>query len=255
MTLTTHTITIDINTKRICQSLSLIFNPGEIWGILGPNGCGKTTLLQSLRGHHPITEGVIKLNHAPLNTLSAIAIAKQIGILFQHTAYIFSETVWNYCLGGRYPHLNYLKIIQHDDKTIAKRELERMALSPLSQRKVTALSGGEQRRLAIATLLTQSPNIYLLDEPTNHLDIKHQMATLRHFQHLAMFQHKTIIMTLHDINLAQQFCTHLLLLFPDGLIIQGQTKHLLTEQNLSALYQHPIHAVSNLDHLYWHPAI
>ena len=233
-------ITIAINNKMICQDLNLAIRPGDIWGLLGPNGCGKTTLLHALAGLHPLIEGDMKLDNHFYTTLSVRSIAQNIGILFQHFHSSFPQTVWEYCLTSRYPHLSYFKKESSKDKHIVMQALQLMALDPFMHKTIDHLSGGEKRRLAIATVLAQTPSIYLLDEPTNHLDVQHQMRVLNHFTDLAQNNTAGIMMALHDVNLAQQFCNRILLLFPDGCIQQGTANEMLTVENLTRLYQHPI---------------
>jgi len=145
--------------------------------------------------------------------------------------------VWEYCLSSRFPHLSYFNKPNHEDEKIVIHALEKMDLTHLAKRVVGKLSGGEKRRLAIAALLTQKPEIYLLDEPTNHLDIKHQHQVLNYFRELARHTQATIVMSLHDVNLAQQYCDHILLLYPNGETLQGPSSEILTTHNLSKLYQ------------------
>lgn len=111
-----------------------------------------------------------------------------------------------------------------------------MELLHLRQAVVTQLSGGEKRRLAIAALLVQTPSIYLLDEPTNHLDIRHQLSIMQHFVSLAESKQAAVVMTLHDIRLARAYCSHIVLIFPNGETQQGTPEVLLTKSNLSELY-------------------
>src|SRR5262249_42429661 len=161
--------------------------------------------------------------HAALSQLSMQTLAQLRGLLFQEFAAPFPQTVWDYCSMGRYPHLSFLKQIQPHDKDIVLKALEQMDLLPFIQCSITHLSGGEKRRLAIATLLAQAPHIYLLDEPTNHLDMRHQVQVLTHFHTLAKTQNALIVMSLHDVNWIQRYCDHLLLLFGDGEILHGPT--------------------------------
>lgn len=261
--LETEEMSIKIGKQTICQKLNLSLKPGEIWGILGINGSGKTTFLHTLAGLHPIQSGEIRLllNHSDsdslrgysLSTLSPRLMAQWIGILFQDFTAAFSQSVWEYCKGGRYPHLNYLKKETKQDQQIVMQSLAAMELTAFAHRNILHLSGGEKRRLAIASLLAQSPQVYLLDEPTNHLDIYHQMRTLQYFKQLAKAHSATIVMSLHDINIAQQFCTHLLLLFANGTALQGPRSDILTTDNLSALYQYPLKRLCTESGVYWQP--
>jgi iron complex transport system ATP-binding protein len=116
-----------------------------------------------------------------------------------------------------------------------------MELHELKNKKMPYLSGGEKQRAKIATLLIQNPQIYLLDEPTNHLDLHYQVKILKHFAYLKTSQQKSIVMTLHDINLAAQYCDQILMLFPNGKTLYGKSEEILCEENLSLLYGHPIH--------------
>lgn len=237
--------------KIICRHFNIQVAPGDIWGILGPNGCGKTTLLHALAQLHPVLEGEILLGNTPLKTISMKKIAQSIGILFQDFTAPFSQTVWEYCLASRFPHLAYFESESSNDKQIVKQALQTMELNDCMQRPIVALSGGEKRRLAIAALLVQAPQIYLLDEPTNHLDVRHLIKTVSHFKQLATNHSAAVLMSLHDINLAHQFCNRILLIFSDGTIKQGESHAILTEDNLSQLYQHPIKKIIQDGTSFW----
>lgn len=248
--LQTQNMTIVIGKKNICQQLHLSLSPGEILGILGPNGSGKTTLLHALAGLHPLSDGEIFIDSQPLSYLSIKERAQKIGVLFQDTPFLFSQTVEEYALTGRYPHLSYFKTANNKDRQIIAQALQTVNMSDFAQKKVAELSGGEKRRLAIATLLVQTPQLYLLDEPTNHLDIRYQIAVLTHLRHLAA-QGAAIILTLHDVNLAQQFCDRVLLMKTDGQIAVGKTSSLLTTENLHAVYQCAMTPLVHNDITYW----
>lgn len=244
-------ISIAIGNKIICSNLDIAVHAGKIWGILGPNGSGKTTLLHTLAGLHPITHGEILLHESKLDNLSIKSVAQQRGILFQDFHETFPQTVWEYCLGARFPHLPYFKKEDVQDTQIVMSALQTMELDEYIYRNITQLSGGEKRRLAIATLLAQTPDIYLLDEPTNHLDVRHQMKALKHFQHLAETKSAAVMMSLHDVNIAQQFCDHILLLFANGSAMQGPSHELLTTENLTRLYGHPMRSIANGTSRFW----
>jgi iron complex transport system ATP-binding protein len=110
----------------------------------------------------------------------------------------------------------------------------------MSQRSITRLSGGERRRIAIASILTQDPDIFLLDEPDSHLDMKYQIKILQQLTDHVQQHRRSIVMSIHDINLAARFCTHILLLFGDGLTEAGLAADKLQDERLSKVFGHPI---------------
>ena len=123
---------------------------------------------------------------------------------------------------------------------IARRALKLTGLTGLEQRPQNQLSGGERRRLAIATILAQEPDIYLLDEPTHQLDLQYQIDLLQLFADLAQRQNRLVVLSLHDVNLAARFCDQVLLMFGDGETLAGPAAELLTAANLTRLYRIPV---------------
>lgn len=235
--LTTTQLSLRINDKIICQSANLTFHPGEIWGVLGANGSGKTTLLHTLAGLHNSYQGNIQLHGQTFKKLTPKRIAQSIGLLFQDLPLLFPQTVLEYCLTSRFPHRHYFQKTTAQDQQAVLQALQQMHLEHYLHRSVLALSGGEKRRLMIAALLAQQPEIYLLDEPNNHLDRRHLTRMLQCFQQRVNTTGALVIMSLHDVHLAQQFCQRVLLLFPNGIVKVGSTQTLLTDTHLQALYE------------------
>lgn len=241
----TDQLSVSIGDKPICQQLSLGINKGECWAILGQNGCGKTTLLHTLAGLHKPDNGHVLLDNTPLSQFSTRATARQCGLLLQDYQDIFPATVMQAVLIGRHPHLAAWQWESQKDINIALSALRDVELADMSQRDIQTLSGGERRRVAIATLLAQQPDVFLLDEPVNHLDIKHQHQVLKMFSMKAKQEHKAVIMVLHDVNLAIRYCDHALLMYGENKIETGTTKEVLSEESLSALYGYPIKQTGN----------
>lgn len=219
--------------------LSFRVQAGEVWGILGPNGVGKTTLLLTLAGLKTALQGQVLLDGQPLEDWSMRARARRLGLLFQQQDDDFPATVMETVLLGRHPHLKFWQSETLQDHQLAHQALQRVDLQHLTERTIQTLSGGERQRLALATLLTQDPQLLLLDEPSNHLDLHHQT---RVFELILQEtgQGKSVIMALHDVNLAARFCTHLLLLYPDGSACWGSKSSMLQRPALEALYQQPL---------------
>ena len=224
----------------VCQGLHLELAAGQCWGLLGPNGSGKTTLLHTLAGLRPAETGALLLRGQAFSRLSRREIAKFIGVLFQHYPDTFPATVLETALIGRHPHLSPWALETETDLSLARRALQTMELDGFESRLAQTLSGGERRRLAVATLLVQAPMLFLLDEPANHLDIRHQIALCEHLARQARENDRALLMVLHDVNLAMRFCDHVLLLLGDGETRQGPSEELLTEQRISDLYDHPL---------------
>jgi iron complex transport system ATP-binding protein len=237
--LTVNGLDIQVGERLLCQSVNLELVAGQCWAILGGNGSGKTTLLHTLTGLLPHTSGTIQLNDSPIEKLPRRAIAQQLGLLLQESHDPFPTTVLETVLSGRHPHLGRWQHEGDEDFAIARNTLAMVDLAGMEQRMVQTLSGGERRRLAIATLLTQTPPLLLLDEPLNHLDLHHQQKLLLQLRQLAA-EGRTVIMVLHDPNQALRYCDHALLLYGDGKWESGICEEMLSVERLSRLYQHPM---------------
>ncbi len=251
--LTTTQLEGRIGKRTLWQELQLELCRGECWGVLGSNGSGKTTLLHTLAGLLPSAAGEVKLDGKVLSSFSRRNIARRLGLLLQDSHDAFPESVWENVLSGRHPHLGRWRQETTYDHELAREALELMDLSDLESRPVQSLSGGERRRLAIATLLTQDPNLLLLDEPLNHLDLRHQHSLLQLLRQLCKDRGKTIMMVLHDPNQALRYCDHVLLLFGNGAWRAGRSEELLTANSLSHLYGCPISELEQDDKRFFLP--
>lgn len=226
---------VDIPGRPDGAPLNLKLEPGQVWGVLGPNGVGKTTLLHTLAGLRLPRSGIIRLGGDSLAQLPRRRVAQQLGLVFQEQQNSFPATVLETALIGRHPYLSPWRMEGAEDLRIAEESLQRLGIAHLRERLIATLSGGERQRVAIATTLTQSPRIWLADEPTNHLDLHHQVEVMALLAEQAA-EGSAVIMCLHDINLAARWCDHLLLLFPDGNICAGTATQMLVPEVLEHLY-------------------
>ena len=238
--LQTQHLLVTIAGKTICQALDLNIERGQCWGILGSNGAGKTTLLHTLAGLRPAASGTVLLDGKSLDTLARRAVAQRIGVLFQDAHDAFPDTVLNTVLIGRHPHLQAWGFESAEDIALAQNALAPTGLQGMALRLISTLSGGERRRVALATVLVQDPALYLLDEPVNHLDLHQQIAALELLKTRVRADGKAVMMSVHDVNLAARYCDHVLLLFGDGTLVQGLTSEVLNQAGLERLYRHPI---------------
>ena len=233
--LQTRGLTIRKGKRTLCQRLDLTINQGEVWGVLGQNGVGKTSLLYSLAGLESPLSGERIIMQQPIEHYSRRQVAQNLGLMLQDTPDPFPATVLQTALIGRHPYLSRWQWENQNDIQLSLGMLKKVGLDGFEQRQVTSLSGGERRRLALATLLIQSPPIMLLDEPTNHLDLHYQHAMLKLLLQESKLTH-AIFMVLHDVNLVAQYCTHALLLFNDKPAVAGSCDSVLTVENLNQVF-------------------
>ena len=242
-TLVCQSLDVSIADTTICSQLDLELVPGQFWGLLGPNGIGKTTLLKCMAGLSPADGGTVLLENQAIDKLPRRIIARLLGMLQQHTVYVFDASVLETALTGRHPHLGYWEREGANDKQKALEAIRIVDLEGFEARSVTGLSGGEARRLAFASLIVQEPAILLLDEPTNHLDMKHQIRIMNQVEMQVNEQQRCALTALHDVNLAARYCSHILMLFGDGEWQAGPAAELLNQETLEKLYQCPVESV------------
>jgi len=235
-----HSLDVSIAGKHICSNLNFELEPGQFWCLLGPNGIGKTTLLKCMAGLSAPDSGTVLLENQVIDKLPRRAIARLLGMLQQHTVYVFDASVLETAMTGRHPHLSYWEREGPQDKQKALDAIREVDLEGFEDRSVTRLSGGEARRLAFASLMVQEPAILLLDEPTNHLDMKHQIRIMNQVESQITKAQRCAMIALHDVNLAARYCSHILMLFGDGDWQAGPVNELLNPGNLERLYQCPV---------------
>lgn len=231
---------VGIANRGLVEGLRFAANAGDFVIVLGENGVGKTLTLHTLAGLRPATAGSIELRGKAIGAWPRRELARVLGLLTQSSEDPFPATVLETTLMGRHPHIEFWRWESERDLGIARTALADVDLADREERAVETLSGGERRRLAIATVLTQDPELYLLDEPTNHLDPHHQLEILRLFRARAD-QGATVIATLHDATLAARFADHVLLLFGDGAWTFGPSAAVLDAAHLTRLYRTTIH--------------
>ncbi|HES76952.1 MAG TPA: ABC transporter ATP-binding protein [bacterium] len=228
-------LTLSQGGRTLLQALDLNIRPGECWALLGRNGAGKTTLLHTLAGLIPAQQGHIELLDRPLNAWQPRQRARHLGLLLQDASEGFEANVLEAALCGRHPYIERWAEATDEDRAITQRALARCGLDGFAERRINSLSGGERRRLGLATLLAQNPPLMLLDEPLNHLDMAWQWRALRQLRELAGQGH-AVLMSLHDPNMALHSCTHVLLMQDHGAWQAGRVEDLLTPKNLHAVY-------------------
>lgn len=231
-------LTVCVNGRVLVEDLQLELPKGAFVCMLGPNGVGKTLTLHTLAGLREFPRGSIRLNGTALADLDRKEIAQGLGLLMQNQDDAFPTTVTETALMGRHPWLSFWNWESRRDMEITQRALAEMDLSEFGERQTTTLSGGERRRLALATLLVQDPTTLLLDEPLNHLDPLHKLRVLSTFSELAK-SGKSILASLHDPALAARYSDAVLLLYGNGYWEFGPTTEMLTAPKLERLFGTP----------------
>ncbi len=210
---------------------------GSFTGIIGPNGSGKTTLFKGISGELALKKGNILLNGQMLNKMNMRQKARHIAIVSQFTN-IESIRVEDYILMGRMPYHKQFQLFEtKEDKEIAAKYMEMTGIAHLRDKNREELSGGEQQMVNIACALTQEPDILLLDEPTTHLDITHQVQFMNLVQRLNEQLKLTVIMIIHDLNLASEYCDYLLMMKDGHIYKQGKPEDIITFENIEEVYK------------------
>lgn len=229
-----------IHNKAILQNINFNVRRGEVIGIIGPNGAGKTSLLRCLTNQANILNstnitGSVQLKSRALTKFSAKEIAQHFAVVMQKNDSIFALSVQDVMKMGLLPHKTLFSIDSDHDKAQISLALKKVGLEHELHSLFNQLSGGEQQRVLIARALVQASQILILDEPTNHLDVYYQHQVLQLVNKLNI----TVIMTVHDLNLASLYCQRLLLLNQGQLVCDGSPEEVLTPKQLSQVFGLP----------------
>lgn len=234
--LQSQSLTLGYDQEIIIHDLNISIPKEKITVFVGSNGCGKSTLLKSFaRLIHP-KKGSIILNGEDIQNSPTAEVAKKLSILPQSPTAPEGMTIYQLVRMGRYPHQNWLKQWSQTDEDKVIQALTSTNLMPLKDRPVDALSGGQRQRAWIAMTLAQDTDILLLDEPTTYLDLAHQVEVLDLLYDLNQQQHKTIIMVLHDLNLACRYAHHMVAVADKTVFAQGEPATILTAETVQSVF-------------------
>src|SRR5690554_4388448 len=229
-------LAVHIGSTAILHNISLAFNEGQVTALLGHNGSGKSTLLKTLARQIPACAGEVRLEGKTAKSLGARAFARVVGYLPQHPPGTDGLTVRELVALGRYPWRGPLGRYSEKDHSLIDQAIADTDLKPFQHRSVDTLSGGERQRAWIAMLLVQQTRCLLLDEPISALDVKHQVETLRLVRRLALERELTVIVVLHDVDLAARFCDRLVALKAGRVVADGSPSQIMSSHTLEAIY-------------------
>ncbi len=229
-TISADNISVRYGEHHVIEQFSLAVDQGGFIGILGPNGCGKTTFLRAISRILKSDQGAVFIDGLDAESYDSRTLAKTIGCVGQETDIAFPFTVREIVLMGRYPHIGKLAPLSPKDLAIADEAMKTTNTFHLADRLITEVSGGERQRVLIARTLTQQPRILLLDEPTSHLDINHQIEIMDLIRDLT--PKITVIGVFHDLNLASYFCDRIVLMKQGKILAVGMPAEVLTPEKI-----------------------
>jgi iron complex transport system ATP-binding protein len=222
--------------KFILEEITFEIERGDFVGIIGPNGSGKTTLFKGISGELNVLAGSSKLNNKFIEKMSLKERAQNLAIVTQNIE-VGSMTVEEYVLMGRIPYRKQFQFFEtKNDFVIAEKYMKLTGVIPLKDKFMNALSGGEQQLAGIARALTQEPELLLLDEPTSHLDITHQVQILNLIRRLSEKLGLTVLMIIHDLNLAGEYCDSMIMMQNGRMRKKGLPHEVLNYADIEAVY-------------------
>jgi len=243
-------VSLGYDHRVILQDVNMKAKPGQMLGLVGPNGSGKSTLIKGMTRVIDLFSGRILIAGRDIRAIKRDELARLVATVPQSPALPGAFTAFEVVLMGRTPHLGLLRYEGARDLAIAWQAMKATHTQFFAERRVSELSGGEKQRLIIARALAQQPKAMLLDEPTANLDINHQVEILNLIKSLCREQSLTVIIALHDLNLAAQYCDWLVMLNGGRVYAEGTPADILTAPNIKKVYGAEVcvypHPINNL---------
>ena len=219
---------------EILHGIDCEVKQGELVSVLGPNGCGKTTLVKCINRIHDPWSGRIQMGDKELQICSHNEIAKRIGYVPQVSSGALSGTVIDFILLGRRQYLNWR--LKEEDLLAVMDVLERLNIREFANRDFGSLSGGQRQKVLVARALLQTPELYIFDEPTSNLDLKNQIEIMELARGIVDHEGKSLIMVVHDLNMALHYSDRIILMNNCTVSAQGTPEVVLTSENIQTVY-------------------
>lgn len=228
-------ISVAYSERTVIEELDFSVLPGELTVILGPNACGKSTLLKTIARVLKPHQGQVLLDGTALADMRSRDIAQVLALLPQTPEIPAGTSVADVVARGRYPHQSFFRSWSAQDREICQEAMRAAQVDSLAERSIEALSGGQRQRVWIAMTLAQETPLILLDEPTTYLDLPHQLEVLNLARSLHQ-QGRTLVLVLHDLNLAFRYATHVVLMKAGKILAQGRPADIVTSQLIREVY-------------------
>ncbi|MGL4736767.1 MAG: ABC transporter ATP-binding protein [Cellulosilyticaceae bacterium] len=239
-----------ISGQTILDQINLEFEEGRIYGIIGPNGAGKSTLLKHMMRIIEPKGKTIFYNKKDITKIKMKDYAKKASFVFQENSRDVDFTVYEVLMMGRYPYMDYLANSSESDDQIVEGVLRELKLEHLRDRYISTLSGGEAQKVFIGRALVQDTPILLLDEPTSMLDVHNSVELLELIKQIKANRQLTIVMVLHDLNLAFSYCDHMILMEKGKVVLAHDKESVLRNQKLMEVYRNKIQIIDYQDEYY-----
>lgn len=235
--LQTKDLCVGYRDHRVIQNINLSVERGKVYSIIGPNGCGKTTLMRAISRNIRPASGSVLLDGQNIFKMNTRLVARRIAVLSQNNATMSDVSVRALVQYGRFAHKEWWRGNSSEDVSIVDWALEKTGMTGYSNRKINTLSGGERQRAWIAMSIAQKPEILLLDEPTTYLDISHQLEIMELVARLNREEGITILMVLHDINHAARYSDELVVIHDHRIYQQGDPWSILRGDVLKKVFR------------------
>ncbi|WP_061309578.1 ABC transporter ATP-binding protein [Clostridium botulinum] len=234
-------IKYDIGSKELLRGIDLNVEKNHFVGLIGPNGCGKTTLLKNIYRYLTPKEGSVYIDDKNIYGMKNKELSKLMAVVMQEHSLEFDFSVKEIVAMGRFSSNNRFTSVDGDDEKLIEKALENVGLEEYEDRSFLSLSGGEKQRVMIAMALCQNTELIVLDEPTNHLDIKYQLQIIHMLRHLDI----TTFTTLHDMNMAATFCDYIYVMKKGKIVTHGPVEKIFTEEMFREVFEVEAHIYRN----------
>ncbi len=218
------------------RDVSFKVSPGKLVGLIGPNGCGKTTMMKCINKMHPISSGEVFIDGTSVSKMEPADVAKAVSNVPAELRTAFGLNVYETVMLGRYPHLKNLWWETDVDETQVIEALKKFGVLHLQDRPINMLSSGERQRVLIAKAYVQEPRLMLVDEPTSHLDMKYKLEVMEYLRAMVE-KDMSILVAEHDISLMARYCEECIIMKEGRIYAMGDPKDIITEQLIQDVYE------------------